>query len=572
MKGKPFVILARQSAIKAASTGPDIHASSSGAHRSQRSTLDSPEDPASPSFNPSRMLVFMCSPEAERREIRSGMRLSEARNLCADLLWRNFDGKLYAGAQNKLTQELISCSPKISSEKFGTFILDASGLKHMGGESGFCRHVLKFCSRMGFVDGRTGIADSAFAAEIATRFKRRRFCIVPEGEDATFLAPLSTWHLPASREMQEALLGLGIRTMGQLVKLPADSIVERFGAEGSFVRDLAAGIDQRHPSLPLPLPDYQCSVELGYPADSLTEIVFVIKSMLDRLIDQLGQAALQAEELTLNFFNDNDKFDERSIKLICPSNNVKFLTDTVKLSLEARPLGREVTGITTIISRHTTESWEQLPVSRPQDRKHGRSPLRQETALSEAPSSQLFISGSESGSNSKVSALPEALILLLQRFKIRLSDYAVVRPVANDQHFPENAGAWVPVLENSPATQVIPADIEYVRNYAGSKEMTGGLVIRRAPESIPVLIRFKDSSPSAVAYHGQWHQLKCITMPECLSGLWWDKFIRKSYYVAALDRPNAAHKTGSGSAGNSSLVLLVHDHQTDHWLLEGFFD
>src|SRR5271170_1450770 len=105
-----------------------------------------------------RTSIFMCSAEAERKDIHPGMRLSEARALCADLIWRESDNKLYMDAQNKLIQALLSCTPKVGAMHgiAGTFILDASGLAYMGGESKFCSNVLRLCGRSGFVDGRIG--------------------------------------------------------------------------------------------------------------------------------------------------------------------------------------------------------------------------------------------------------------------------------------------------------------------------------------------------------------------------------------------------------------------------------
>jgi len=63
--------------------------------------------------------------------------------------------------------------------------------------------------------------------------------------------------------------------------------------------------------------------------------------------------------LLIAFFNDNDKFNERPLKLLRPSNNSKFLLEIIKLALEAAPLKREFTGLHIRVTQSSTENWQQ---------------------------------------------------------------------------------------------------------------------------------------------------------------------------------------------------------------------
>src|SRR5262249_15009798 len=151
--------------------------------------------------------------------------------------------------------------------------------------------------------------------------------------------------LPINEEVQQSLHELGIRTMGQLVALSEDSLVQRFGKEGVYAWSLAKGIDKLEPQLPVQEKEFKCKIELGSPIELLNEIQFVIKSMLDSLVRQLKQETLMAEELQVAFFNGDDLFEQRPIKLLRPAVHTKFLLEVIKLSLEAKPIKREVTGI-----------------------------------------------------------------------------------------------------------------------------------------------------------------------------------------------------------------------------------
>jgi nucleotidyltransferase/DNA polymerase involved in DNA repair len=578
LKGKPLVILANKANLTAYQSGREIVSRQKDLWRTSKPALPGIDTqqkntaansgitaPTFADFSAARNFVLMCSPEAEHKEIRPGMKLAEARSLCSNLLWREYDEKLYIDAQSKLLRALISCSPKVTAEEPGVFILDATGRTHLGGENRLCKNLLSLSSQCGFVNCHAGLADSFFTALVATRFKHRRWCIVPPGQDALFLAPLLLRHLPLSREMHEALVLLGIKTLGQLAQLPVASLSKRFGNEGILAWNLAQGIDPRSPMLPPLTVEFHSHVDLGYPVQQLNQTQFIVKSMLNHLTTRLKQEALWAEELEIIFYNDNDRFHERTIKLIRPSSNPKFLLEVVKLSLEAQALTREFTALTLIVSRFTEESWEQMYLS------DSTSPAanKQLPPLARSGGYTRLINNSLSSLQLKNKPLPESLIWLLQRFKTRLGDDSVVYPAANDQYFPESAGTWIPVLQNDRAQAVVAVDIDHIQNFAGPKALAGGLVIRKAEQPIPVLVKLKDSSPSAVTLRGTWHQIKAITTPECLSGLWWDRFIRKSFYVAMIEQQS---EQWQGSNTPRSLVLLVNDHQLDCWQIEGFFD
>jgi hypothetical protein len=62
-------------------------------------------------------------------------------------------------------------------------------------------------------------------------------------EARDFLAPLPAGRLPLPRKSHEALLQLGIRTMGQVAELPHASVLDRLGAEGVCAREMARAED-----------------------------------------------------------------------------------------------------------------------------------------------------------------------------------------------------------------------------------------------------------------------------------------------------------------------------------------
>lgn len=525
-----------------------------------------------------RAQVVLCSKEAATQRVYAGMKLSEAKAVCSDLLVREYDEKLYGKFQTHLLHHLVAASPKISSVDFGTFLIDAAGLTHLGGESRFCLHVQKLINTSGYPEVQIGIADSAFAAQVASKSKAKRHCVVPAGKDREFLSKLSVQHLPVDPEMQESLYGLGIKTIGQLLELPTEEVLKRFGNDGLKALELAQGNDQMRAQIVQPEVRYESYIDLSFPVESLQQTQFILKSMLEQISNKLKENSLLAEELEVTFFNDNDKFDERTLKLLRPSSNTKFLLEIVKLSLEANPLIREYTGLHIVVSRFAEESWWQNKV-RVVDAEQQSAQAKLAAKISANKESTAFVIES----NSELQAEPFAL--LLQRFMTRLGAGSIVRPVANDQHLPDEAGKWLPLSSDNPGAAVLPIDISFMSSETGPSALACGLILKKSPDPEVVLVEYSGKTPTAITYQGRWHRIKELTEPEKLSGLWWEKPVRKSYFIAliesASDRDRAKGLRAVSNQRNSMtavaecdhyLVLLVHDHETNCWQLEGFFD
>ena len=530
----------------------------------------------------SRIQIMMCSSEAGRVGVRAGMKLSEAKAICANLLWREYDHHIGLKYQTTLVKELIDCSPRIVAREPGIFLLDAEGRKHLGGENKLCRDILRLASKCGFVHGQVGVADSAFGALVATRFKNRRWFVVETGSDERFLSPLPISHLPMSEELQNLLLNLGIRSMGQLAQLSVARVLERFGEEGRKAHELSRGFDLSQPQMPVHEKQFSYRVEMGGPIEALNQTLFVMKSMLDKLTQALSTEGLRADELTVSFFNDEDKFDERPIKLINSSNHAKFLLEVLRLSLESQPLCREFTGLAICASRFSKEQWDQSSISQLNQRDEDIS--------------------------------PESLNLLLQRFITRLGDDALVKPMTNDHYMHEKAGFWQPIIQlknshtdfadvssqpkketgnidqqtavepvNSTEMDLvtIAVDSEYIKESTGESGLVANLVFKKNSVPVPVMIEFNNTQPAAVRYHGRWHYIKKLTVPECMSGDWWEKPVRRSYYTALLDSTNETGKDKDKDNDKDydkdymdypSVMSLFHDHNSQSWFVDGIYD
>jgi len=129
-------------------------------------------------------------------------------------------------------------SPVVEQTAPDTVTLDASGLEHLFGQE----IAVAVMRRAGQSDIKASLALAANPD--AATYAARGFAgvsVVPQGDEAKFLAPLPVKLLGPSPELQETLERWGIRRFDDLAALPPLGIAERLGPEGLHLRRLARG-------------------------------------------------------------------------------------------------------------------------------------------------------------------------------------------------------------------------------------------------------------------------------------------------------------------------------------------
>jgi protein ImuB len=192
---------------------------------------------------------------AEAFGVHPGMRLGEALARCPRLSLVAPDPAGVADVWERLLVRLESIGAGVEPERPGLVCFEADGLLRLHGglpglnDSERIKGVLTAARRALGVPARFGVAPSRFAAVAAsTRARVRRPVIVNGGRKQAreYLASLPVALLrarPALAEMPEALERLGIKTLGELVELPAAALADRFGTAGLLAHELAAGGD-----------------------------------------------------------------------------------------------------------------------------------------------------------------------------------------------------------------------------------------------------------------------------------------------------------------------------------------
>jgi len=246
--------------------------------------------------------VVACSVEARRVGVERGLRRRESQRRCPSLKVLERDLQAEARAFERIVNSLDGVTPRVEVVRPGMVVFATRGpSRYFGGDHAMAKR----CSLLvdealdGLGPARVGVADGAFAASLAARRSSGSIHVVPKGESAQFLEPLSVRTLDRP-ELAEVLTRLGLHTLGQFAELSIIDVVGRFGAEGKVAHRLASGLDQRPPSPTDPPPDMEVSSELDPPVNRVDQAAFVGKVLADQLLERLDARGVTCTKIVIS--------------------------------------------------------------------------------------------------------------------------------------------------------------------------------------------------------------------------------------------------------------------------------
>lgn len=247
---------------------------------------------------PGENQVIDCSPEAAVLGVRSGMPLRDARTLAPDLILLPPDPIFYDRAAEALLNALHQAEPFIEPGGDGIAYAALDPHANADAEQRTAVRLLAAVQSSSGVIATAGIGEGKFIATCAAATSAPdKVVIVPPGDEAAFIAPLSTALLPVSYEAQRKFAIYALRTIGEVARLPFGAAQAQFGREGKRLWELANGIDatpflprahreQVAGTLQMPAPTVNAPA-LGIAARQLTGRLMQHPSMRYRQVRQI---------------------------------------------------------------------------------------------------------------------------------------------------------------------------------------------------------------------------------------------------------------------------------------------
>ncbi len=285
--------------------------------------------------------VLAASRRARQAGVQAGLTLAQAQALLPRLVTRARDSEGERAAQEVLLEVAEGFSPRVEDAAPGVLFLDLDGcLGRFREEHELARSLLLAADRV-VLPARVGIAGSKLAAQVASAMAPTPQ-VVTAGEEPAFLAPLPLARLAPELEVADTLHRWGVRTIGELARLPAAEVASRLGDPGSELHSRARGLDPRPLVARQAPPELREGMSLEWPLVALEPFLFLARSALDRLCSRLAACGLACLRLAVSLRLEPEGWKERTIELPAPTRDVKVLLTLLRLALEQEPPGAPV--------------------------------------------------------------------------------------------------------------------------------------------------------------------------------------------------------------------------------------
>src|SRR6266850_3667680 len=288
-----------------------------------------------------RQVIMAASREAQAHGICVEMTLAEACALCPNLEHGEYQPREDRKGLMGLARWMMRFSPVVAldpsdeaeADPTPAIFMDVGGCERLYGSLSLLMEQLDEALRHLRLHVTLAIAPTV-GASFAIALAGRHGTIIRSEDLTKAIAPFSPDVLRIDPATSEMLHHLGIRTIGQLMKLPRESLPARFGTQLLMRLDQALGrIDE--PLVPL---NYQSPVEARIdfegPIDALETIWSAFAEMVKEIIRQLTARGCGARKMEIEFLRPYAPIISKTILLARASRDGKNLFNLIRCAME----------------------------------------------------------------------------------------------------------------------------------------------------------------------------------------------------------------------------------------------
>lgn len=457
--------------------------------------------------------VLFANAHARRARILPGMSYAAARNLAVDLRAGTVARDAIEDMAAQLFVALCGYSPRVEPVRGvdgtpGSFWLDPGGLVPLYGSLlAWGQSLLDDLRARGF--SSTCVIGFHRFRSLALARTRTGVLLVPEPRQERRMADAVGLHqLTITPALRDELWVLGIRTLGQLLQLPAAELRVRFGPEAAALHEAASDgwvtIDAR--PLVDPVVD---TLALDPPDDDHTRLLFGLRGLLHRMLSRLVARGQALSALALQLELDHQPSQTIHVAPASPTLDEALVIELVRLRLESLQLPAAIAGVRVELEGVRTSA--------------------SQLALFQAQRRRDLDAGNRA----------------LARLRAAFGDAAVTRPVVRAAHLPEARAGFEPITQLRMPCAVTEAD---------PREPTP-LVRRVFPKPVPLPPRPRHEPE---AWLGRRGAIVKMWGPYRISGGWWVRTVERDYYYAQTQ--------------HGELLWIYFDRPRGRWFLHGIVD
>ncbi|MEN8668370.1 MAG: DNA polymerase Y family protein [Ketobacter sp.] len=287
-----------------------------------------------------RRLVLYANQPALQSGIVPGMTIPTAQGLVRDLQCQPYSPDGEQQALQQLGHWAYEFTPHIRPHGQNNLLLEVShSLKLFNGQQALAQQLLQQLPA-GFTPFSLAFADTDMAALL--------FAQAHESSNQALFFSLQDVHdydvqwLDIATAQKELLYSMGIRTVGQLLALPRDTLGKRFGDAFTHYLNLLTG--ERKSPLPhwnLP-PQFQTELDFVQELDNAQHLLFPIRHLLSRLEHYLYARQSAVSRFLFSLLLRSRQTQSWPIELATPMHRLADILPLVQLKLETLQLAAPV--------------------------------------------------------------------------------------------------------------------------------------------------------------------------------------------------------------------------------------
>lgn len=235
-------------------------------------------------------------------------------------------------------------TPRVEALAPTPVLLDLHGLGRTWPRPEGLGQALLEAGRRHAVELHVAIAATRAAAILLARGRSGLTIVAPGGEAAAIAplelamgADLALTHFVGLQDLIPLWRRWGLRTFGDLARLPARGLAGRLGPEGPRWLRLARGEDDA-PLVPTTAPrSFELTLELDWPVDGLEPLSFLLARVLESLCAGLRERGQRAAGLGLELRLVDGSVHRRELRPAAPSAEPRTWRTLLLLDLEAHP-------------------------------------------------------------------------------------------------------------------------------------------------------------------------------------------------------------------------------------------
>ncbi len=251
-----------------------------------------------------RGIISSASYEARACGVYTPMPSARALRVCPDLILLRHTSGLYSDVSRRMFDICESVTPDVQRNSIDEGYLDL-GPCRLGSREAIERAVRELQRRIWDelrIPASMGMAANKLVAQIASKLRKPRgFVVVPPGEEAAFLAPLSVGRLPGIGAKTEAALARkGIREVRDILSRGEDELASIFGQGWRAVAAQARGEDDSPVDVGSEdAKSYSKQETFGSDMADFAAVERVAKGMIDELLPKIRADGIKVRTITV---------------------------------------------------------------------------------------------------------------------------------------------------------------------------------------------------------------------------------------------------------------------------------